>query len=252
MEKVLIDIIFLSYSKNEYLKGLTIQSIDTLINSEDKDKIEFNIIVIESNKELSPYQFENTTTIYPHEEFGFHKYLNIGIRLTNSKYVCLCNNDLIFHKNWAAEILIAMEYDSNILSAVPYCMNFHKEKGFELNAPPLEGYFGTLTGWCIFVKRSIFEIIGPLDENFVFWYCDYDYCNTLEKFNVKNVLVSTSFVTHIGSESLKTVDDKEYKKLTQIPRYYFNYKWHHKSIFRYKSSLLIYKIRNLYNRIFKA
>lgn len=238
-----IDIIILSYAKNEYLKGLTIQTIDTLLASEDPEKIHFNVVVIESNKTLQPFQFENAVTIYPTEEFGFHKYLNIGIKATNSPYVCLCNNDLIFHKNWASEIVKAMDNDPEMLSATPYCPVFHKGQGFPENAPPLQGYFGVLIGWCIFVKREIFDTIGMLDENFTFWYCDYDYSNTLEKFKVKNCLVSSSFVTHLGSESLKTTEKSEYQKLTQLPRLYFSYKWHHKSRLRYMLETLFYKVK---------
>ncbi|HVW16551.1 MAG TPA: glycosyltransferase [Mucilaginibacter sp.] len=246
-DKVNIDIIILSYAKDDYLKGLTEQTISTLMDSEDPEKIHFNILVIESNKALAPYQFGHSTTIYPTEKFGFHKYLNIGINMTGSPFVCLCNNDLIFHKNWASEIVKAMENDPEMLSATPYCPNFHKKEGFAENVPPLQGYFGLLVGWCIFVRREIFGVIGPLDENLVFWYCDYDYCNTLEKFKVKNCLVSTSYVTHLGSESIELVDKKEHKKLTQIPRFYFSYKWHHHSYIRYKLETWLFKLKLFLN-----
>ena len=247
-EKVSIDILILSFAKDEHLKNLTIQTIDTLLASEDPEKIHFNVLVIESNREIQPYQFENSTTIYPAEKFGFHKYLNIGIKQTISPYVCLCNNDLMFHKGWATEILNAMDNDPAMLSAVPYCPNFHKKEGFPENAPPFEGYFGVLIGWCIFVKREIFDIIGMLDENLVFWYCDYDYSNTLEKYKVKNCLVSTSIVTHLGSESITKVDSNEHKKLTQIPRFYFSYKWHHHSYIRYKLETMLYKLKMALNK----
>lgn len=241
-----IDIIFLSYSKNDYLKNLTIQSIDTLLKSEDPKKIHFNILVIESNKSIAPYQFENSKTIYPEQEFGFHKYLNIGIKATSSPYVCLCNNDLIFHTGWASEMIKAMDEDPKIMSATPYCMNFHKKEGFIEDGPPIEGYFGILTGWCIFVKREIFNIIGMLDEHFVFWYCDYDYSNTLEKMKVKNSLIPKSKITHLGSESVKTFDKLQHEKLTQLPRFYFNYKWHHKSYLRYIVSTSLYNIQRTF------
>jgi GT2 family glycosyltransferase len=245
MEVMAVDIIFLSYSKNEHLKSLTIQSIDTLLKSEDPNKVHFNILVIESNKSIAPYQFEHSKTIYPDQDFGFHKYLNIGIKATSNPYVCLCNNDIIFHKGWATEIIKAMSEDPKIMSATPYCMNFHKKGGFIENAPPLEGYFGVLTGWCIFVKREIFEIIGLLDEHFVFWYCDYDYSNTLEKMKVKNSLIPKSRITHLGSESVNTFDKKQHEKLTQLPRFYFNYKWHHGSYARYLISVSLYYIKLL-------
>ena len=42
---VKIDIIILSFAKNEALKNLTIQTIDTLLASEDPDEIDFNVLV---------------------------------------------------------------------------------------------------------------------------------------------------------------------------------------------------------------
>ena len=243
MAAVNIDIIILSFAKDEKLKGLTLQTVDTLLKSEDVEKIKFNVLVIESNNALKSYQYPGATTIYPDTAFGYHKYMNIGIRATSSEYICLCNNDLIFHKGWASAILNAMDYDPALLSASPYCTNYHKKEGYDENGPPLEGYAGLLGGWCIFVKREIFDIIGPLDEKLVFWYCDADYCKTLEKFGVKNCLIPLSKVTHLGSESLKTVDDAAYQKLTQVPRAYYSYKWIHHSYPKYLAQTTLLNLK---------
>ncbi len=240
---VQIDVIILSYAKNTYLKGLTEQTITTLIQSEDPKKIEFHILVIESEKSLYPFQFEHSKTIYPKEKFGFNKYLNIGLSITNNKFVCLCNNDLIFHQHWASEILAAMERDVDMMSATPFCLKYHQTNGFSAYAPPTEGYLGVFTGWCIFVKRTIFNRIGRLDENLVFWYCDNDYVQLLLKHNIKNVLVSTSFITHLGSESLKDIDEKTYDKLTLLPQLYYNYKWNHHSVLRYQAEKLVFIVK---------
>ncbi len=239
-----IDIIILSFAKDEKLKGLTDQTIDTLLKSEDPAEIEFNIIVIESNKSLKPYQYPGTTTMYPDVSFGYHKYMNIGIKASSADYVCLCNNDLIFHKGWAKAILTAMQNNPEMLSVSPYCANFHKKEGFDETGPPLEGYEGVLVGWCIFVKRKIFDTIGMLDEKLIFWYCDADYCNTIQKYHIKNYLIPASKVTHLGSESLKTVDPAEYQKLTQVPRAYYSYKWIHHSYLKYlaQTALLSLKV----------
>jgi GT2 family glycosyltransferase len=237
-----IDIIILSYAKNEALKALTIQAIDTLMASEDPQEIKFSILVIESEKSLNQFQYPDTITIYPPVTFGFNKYMNIGIKATNAPYVCLCNNDLLFHKNWATNILKSMYGDPKMLSATPYCPRFHKNAGFAENAEPIEGYFGVLTGWCIFVKREIFDIIGLFDEKLLFWYCDYDYCNTLEKYKVKNSLVSSAFVTHLGSESLSRLSTADQKRLTQLPRFYFSYKWSHQSYLKYLIQTILYKL----------
>ena len=240
---VSIDVIMLSLGKTDTLMDVTRQTVQSLLESEDAGEIRFNIVVVESNPRLKPYQYPGTVTLYPDTTFGYHKYMNIGLAHTHSEYVCLCNNDLIFHPKWASEILKAMEQDPEMLSASTYDDNFHKAEGFTENAPPLEGYMGVLSGWCIFVKRRIFDIIGELDENFVFWYCDADYCRSLIKYRVKNCLVSSSRVTHLGSTSLKTLGRQENKSLTELPRLYYEYKWQHHSWLKYLLARIAYKLQ---------
>ncbi|BAZ01851.1 hypothetical protein NIES37_58580 [Tolypothrix tenuis PCC 7101] len=233
MTKYDIDIIILSYAKNDALKEITIQGVNSLINSEDPETINFKILVIESNKSLKPYQYEHTLTVYPEEKFGFHRYLNLGIQSTNSPFVCLCNNDLIFEKNWASEILKEMDKDPLLLSASPYCPEFHLKRGFQKNHSPIIGYNnGILVGWCIFVKREIFDTIGKLDENLEFWYCDLDYAQTLQQYNIKHCLISSSFVMHLMNKTLEETEQKEVEKLTNFQYLYYDYKWNHKSKFK--------------------
>lgn len=238
-----IDIIILSYAKDAELKAVTNQTVETLLTSEPPDEIQFNVLVVESDKNLQPYQFPGSTTIYPKEKFGFHKYLNIGIRQTNSPYVCLCNNDLIFHKGWASAILKAMDNDAALLSTHPCMPGYVKNANHTGDDSQLDNFYGVLFGWCIFVKRELFQKIGMLDEKLTFWYSDYDYIQTLKQHGIENRLIPESVVEHLGSQSWATMDKKENHKLTQIPRLYFSYKWHHKSYPRYLAELLYYKIK---------
>ncbi len=221
--KVYIDIIILSYAKDEQLKNLTIQTIDTLLASEDPEEIEFNVVVIESNKGLSPYQFTHSTTIYPEVKFGFNKYLNIGINSTNNPYICLCNNDLLFHKHWASEMLNVMQTE-NALSAAPFCPVAHVRVGYPFAQSFITSY-KIFSGWCFLIKRELINKIGLFDENFNFWYADNDYLKTLESFGIKNYMVTNSNVTHLSSETSKLLPTDAYKKLTIIPIAYYNYKW---------------------------
>lgn len=220
-----IDIIILSYAKTDELKSLTEQTISTLLASENETEIKFNVLVIESNKSLAPFQFKGSKTIYPNEAFGFNKYLNIGIRETENEYVCLCNNDLVFRKNWARAILKVFNANNQIGSVCSACPDTHPKSGFELNSAPLEGYENLFSGWCFTIKRSILETIGLFDEKFNFWYADSDYLNTLKVNNIKNFLAPSSHVIHLKGETTKHLSPKQLFKLTQLPRLYFNYKW---------------------------
>ncbi|TDG35300.1 glycosyltransferase family 2 protein [Pedobacter changchengzhani] len=242
---LVIDIIILSYAKNDELKKLTEQTISTCVESEEQKEIKFNIVVIESNQNLKPYQFEHSETIYPDVKFGFHRYLNIGIKNTNNEYICLCNNDLLFHPNWASEILKAMKDDSELLSASTFCPIMHKNGKFKMNSGLIDGYETLFSGWCFMVKRSLFDTIGFLDEKFEFWYADADYLKTLKMHGIKNTLITSSIVSHLNAVTSQSLSKKEYFRYTRLPQLYFNYKWKRDSYLKYKTKLFYFKFKHL-------
>jgi GT2 family glycosyltransferase len=228
MDKLIeIDIIILSYAQSEELKSITINAVNSLVESEDPNTIKFNIIVVESQKDLNPFQYEFTTTLYPDEEFGYHKFMNIGINYTQAPFVCICNNDLIFHKNWASEILKPFFTYSDIWSASPVCSTLHPSSGFELNSGYRLGYGirNELSGWCIFFKRDLLKITGLLDPNLKFWCADNDYINTLWALNLKHLLVTSSIVDHLENTTLNKQTQEEQDRLTEQECVYFTKKW---------------------------
>ncbi|HVW96646.1 MAG TPA: hypothetical protein VHA56_11820 [Mucilaginibacter sp.] len=239
-EKINIDIIILSYAKSDELKQTTIDTINTLIESENPDKISFNILVIESNKNLKPYQFEHTTTLYTDVPFGYNRYMNIGIKATSNPYVCLCNNDLIFHRGWASAILEQMALDADLLSVNPYCEIAHSATIPADGSNIISTIPGILVGWCLFFKREMLKVTGYFDERFIFWYADNDYGNTMEKHRIKHALVTSSKVTHIGSQSHFILNDAERFEYTYGQYLYYDLKWIGKNPLSYffKRSLL--------------
>lgn len=246
-----IDIIILSYAKSESLKQTTEQAIASLLKSESTSQILFNIIVIESNSSLIPFNYAGTETIYPNEKFGYHKYMNIGIKLTQNPYICICNNDLLFHPKWATEILNAFHQNPEISSASPICSIHHPLHGIEVNSGL---YIGSevrkeVAGWCLFFKRSILEKTGLLDEKFTFWYADNDYAATIEKHNIKHALVTNSIVDHLESKTLKTLELDEQMKMTTRERFYFEYKWKKRGYLSYLNRL--FKAKREINRQIK-
>ena len=231
-----IDIIILSYAKTDELKEITLNCVESLLSSEKPENILFETLVIESNKKISPYQYPGTKTVYPDTPFGSNKYMNIGIDMTHNDFVCLCNNDLLFHKGWATEILKAFEQYPSIASANPYSENFDydiriKNGDNVIRRDKTLFMDGVLTGWCIFVKRNIFKKIGLLDEQFTFWYADSDYDLTLRKYGVKHALVKSSLVTHLFCQSHDLLQDKR-EELTTGQKAVFEKKWKEKSILK--------------------
>lgn len=225
-----IDIIILSYAKNADLKAITEQCIHSLINSEDPKKIKFNIVVIESEKELNDFQYPHSYTLYPEEEFAYNKFMNIGIENTSSKYICLCDNDLIFHPFWATELLKAFNKHYDLSSASPACSIHHPKMGFELNNGIYSGYRSRyeVAGWCLFLKRDVFRIIGRLDENYKFWCADNDYSNLLSVLKIRHALVSSSIVDHLEGVTSNNLITEIQEDFTANEFFYFEKKWNYR------------------------
>ncbi|HTH81501.1 MAG TPA: glycosyltransferase [Mucilaginibacter sp.] len=238
MTQITIDVIILSYAYNSITDNLTRQTIKSLLESEPGGTIKFNIIVIESNKSLKPLQYDHTTTLYPKIDFNFNKFLNIGIKATTNQFICLSNNDVLFHLNWASNLLNEMQND-NMLCASTYWQQYHlNERNIQAQTGNIEGYRDIFSGWCFVVRRSIFEKINLFDEKINFWYSDDDFCNTLKKFSIKNYLITNSAVTHVGGYSLNNISEKDRLRFTVLPMLYFDYKWQHRSKILYYAKYL--------------
>lgn len=232
-----IDVIILSAARTPELKRTTEDALESLLTSEDPDTVRFHLIVIESCPEAAMTGYNGAQTMTPSEPFGYHRYMNIGIRAGNAPFVCMCNNDLVFHHGWATEILKALAQDPNLMSASPYCGYFH---GSVLPSPSeavITGYQNGIhvAGWCLFARRSVFQTIGALDERFIFWFCDDDYRLTLKEHGLAHALVTTSRVDHLGSRTLNAEQDSGRKnRITRRQALLFHYKWGHRSWILYK------------------
>lgn len=229
-----IDIILLSNAKNQTLRNVTEDGLKSLFESEDSKEIRFQVLVFES-ADVPAYDFPNCQTIFPKEAFGYNKYMNMGLKMTHSRYVCLCNNDLIFHRHWAAEMVKAFQNNPQLSSASPYCSRNHPLRGIKEETGVHFGYEvrKEIAGWCLFFKREILEITGPLEERLKFWYSDNDYSRTLEKNGLLHGLVSSAKVDHLESLTLRSESKRKQLMLTGDERYFYEYKWGDRSFWSY-------------------
>jgi len=227
----MIDIVILSYAANEELHEETKKCLDSLFESEEKAKDLFNVYVLESQENVSWDQYPNTKTVIPPKPYGYHKFMNYGRKLGSSEYVCLCNNDLIFKKNWASEILNFAKRHPEIPSFSPMCPKTQPLYGIQENSGYHIGHQirKHISGWCIFQRRNIYEIIGDLDERFTHWFSDNDYALTLHINHLPHCLVSSSIVEHhdknIGKTGPTVLSEYEMFQATSGSQGIFIEKW---------------------------
>lgn len=222
---MIVDVVILSYTKNEDLYKMTQNCVESIVNSE-KDYT-FNITVVETDKSGTyAYEGDNVTTIVPEGSFGYNKFLNHGINNSNNEWVLLSNNDTVYSEGWLSEMMEANNKDSDIVSMSPMDDSWHTHKVLDKN---IDIHYGCrvsieITGWSILVKRKAIETIGGFDENFRFWYQDDDYSKMLQLHNIKHALITKAKVKHLLSKSHGLVGKNKHS-MTNGQINVFNDKW---------------------------
>lgn len=209
---VKLSAIILSRTINNSIYEMTKKCYSTLIDSEKENRnLEIEIILVESNKDFEKEGYiygNNLKIITPELPFNFHKFLNIGINQASGDFIALCNNDLIFHKNWFSEMLKVKYSNPKILSFSPFDETTNRlPKSLIKSNDYILGYElqKQMTGWCFVVQRTVFNKIGKLDELFNFYYADTDFAMCLIKHNIQHALICKSHVTHLMGRVTKDV-----------------------------------------------
>jgi GT2 family glycosyltransferase len=247
-----MDIVIVSNAVTQELRGLTENCLYSLRYSEIDGFVSFNIVVIESSRLAADYSSYGAQTVYPTSTFGYHKYLNIGIRMTSAPYICICNNDLVFGEHWASEIVSAFINNPLLVSASPFCGMHHPKLGLMPDSGLCYGYQvgREVAGWCIAFRRDILDTTGYLDEKFRFWYADNDFSNTLKLHSLRHALVTSSRVDHLVSQTLRTETEERIKLLTIGERSYYQYKWENKPLLQFHLDKFKLYFKIFWKRIF--
>ncbi len=213
MSKNKVDIIIPSDSKNASIIGVVKNCINSLFLSEPN--IIFNVYIYEKQNISWDNLSKGVNIVHTikYDEFNYNRIMNDGISKSKSNYIIMANNDLVFEKDWLSMILCVFD-QTDLLSLSPREPIIHK--GIPIQNKIYIGYDirKYLCGWCIVVKRELFDIIGKLDERCDFWYSDNCYADQLKKHKIKHGLVCSSIVRHLESYTLNTLPLHKKKEYT--------------------------------------
>lgn len=251
-----VDVIILSNTTNENLFNILKQAVNTLHESEKNYK--FNVIVVESNKNLSSTFTTKLNEIrarfiIPKADFNYNLFLNIGIRESKSDYIVIANNDLIFYSNWFSEIVTQFNNDRELMSVSPIDRQWFRHSENIFNSSN-EIYIGNKTsfefaGWCFVIKREVLKALGSFDERFSFYYQDNDWVNLYNLHNIKHGLCTKSNVHHLLSKSIDILKGAEAKIYSmEFHHKIYADKWNKAGVKKYKRlSVLICSLKNREN-----
>lgn len=207
---MIVDVIILACSKTPHLIEVTQNCIDSLHASESEHQ--FRVRVMESHSE--PHFYRGATLVVrPDCEFNYNKYLNIGIQSCKDKWVVLANNDLIFYKNWFTAILEAEKELPEDVKTFSSFARQHVVAKMEDKYYVAYGVGHFFTGWCLTVKREIFDKF-KLNEEVNFWCSDNIFQDDLIKHGIKHALIRDSRIDHVGGATLFSMDNDKIHNLT--------------------------------------
>lgn len=213
----ILDMVILSNAKSEVFKNMTENAIKTALETSTGYRI--NIIVMEQNDNIN---YANATTIHYEGEFNYNAVANLGVLEGKAPYIMVANNDLIFKDNW---LFYLLEADHNVVS--PKCPKDGRQTKFTQNTKGFE-VGRHFSGWCFMMKRTIWEEIGGLDEDFGFWFADNATVKQLEAKGYTPMIVPKSLVEHLGSRTLTTLPAQKQNEYTRGLIEKFNKKYNEK------------------------
>ena len=204
---------------------------------------------------LSYYQgiekHSNIQVIWWNHPFNHSAVNNFGARYAKGKYLLLLNNDTkVIAPNWMEEMLMyAQRPDVGAVGAKLYYANdtiqhagiilgLGKDRvaGYSHDKVPGNdvGYMGRLyyaqdmsavTTACMMVRKSLYDELGGLDEDFAVAYNDVDFCLRLRRAGYLVVFTPYSELYHYSSKSRGEEDILKKKKRFQKEIRMFKERW---------------------------
>ena len=208
----------------------------------------YEIIIIENNStEKGTFDYYKTLeeqdkiTVVTYEgDFNYARINNFGAGFATGKYLLLLNNDTqVISMNWLeAMLMYAQRPDVGAVGAKLYYgdrtiqhagvvvgLGAHRTAGhthYKINYDNL-GYMGKLcyaqnvsavTGACLMVKKSIYDEVGGLDEQFKVALNDVDFCLRVREKGYLNVFTPFAELYHFESASrgIDVVDEAKAKR----------------------------------------
>ncbi|MEB3100932.1 glycosyltransferase [Ferviditalea candida] len=244
-----VSIIMLTYNQLDYTK----QCISSIIDKTSYPNYE--LIIVDNNSQDNTQEYlkqvekrhDQIKVILNEENHGFAGGNNIGLKHATGDYLILLNNDTIVTRGWITGLLKHFDNNPNLGLVGPVTNSIGNEAMIKTEYDSLEDMdnfaynytmnsmgelyiaINTLAMFCVAIPRTTFEKIGFLDENYkVGMFEDDDYSLAILRSGYEIACAEDVFIHHFGSVSFKKLDDKEYKKIFDENKDYYEQKWNTK------------------------
>ncbi|MDD5163415.1 MAG: glycosyltransferase family 2 protein [Candidatus ainarchaeum sp.] len=218
MKQPIVSIIMLNWNGKDYTR----QCIESVAENTAREKYEL-IAVDNGSTDGSIGMLEEMkrkrlvdVVILNSENRGFAGANNQGLKIANCKYLFLLNNDTLLEKNWLEKMVLAAESSEKIGIVGPdlpsgkeknenFGGGYIDDKGIARHSyKNTDGPAEQVGGAAFFIKRSVFEKIGFLDEGFnPIYFEESDYCARARKAGFEVFFTPKVRIVHFGSAIVK-------------------------------------------------
>ena len=253
-----VSIIMVNWNAGKYLED-TINSLrektqdisyEIILIDNNSDRNEESYLFLDKMLEQ-----ENVTVIKSEENLGFAKANNIGMEIAKGRNFLILNPDVISHNNVIKILSDYLDNNETVGMVGPKVLNpngsfqqpclrgkpYPKDTLFHLiglakafpKCEALNGYAlwhlnrdeinecGALSGCCMMLKKSLFDVIGGMDEQFFMYQEETDWGLRTAKAGKKTVYNPNAVVTHVGGVTTKAVQVKAIWIFTQSMMKFF-------------------------------
>lgn len=274
-----VSVIIVNWNGGKYLQE-TIESLfaksrdinyEIILIDNNSNKDEESYLYLEKLKD-----YDNVTIIKSEENLGFAKANNKGMEIAKGRNFLILNPDVVMHNN-VVKILsdyldfneevgmvgpkiydIEGNFQQNCMKGKPYPKDtlFHLiglAKAFP-NCKTFNGYAlrylnrdeinecGGLSGCCMMLKKSLYEEIGGMDEQFFMYQEETDWGLRTAQAGYKTIYNPNAIITHYQGVTTKKIKIKSIWIFTQsMMKFFKKHFWNDYNIFQKAFwSVLIY------------
>ena len=181
--------------------------------------------------------FPSVKIIQNDKNYGFAKGYNEGLKKITADYFVLLNSDVQVTPHWIEPIVGLMESDKTIAACQPKLLNYNVRNEFEYagggggyidkwgypfcrgrifnSFEKDNGQYNDIrevfwaSGACLFIRASVYNEAGGLDEDFFAHMEEIDLCWRIRNLGYKIIYCPDSMVYHVGAGTLAKMNPQK-------------------------------------------
>lgn len=254
-----LSIILVNWNTKDILK----QTILSILN--ETKSIDYEIIVVDNNSrdgsvEMIKKDFPSVVLIENKVNKGFAGGNNAALKIARGEYLMLLNSDTIVLNQALEKLVKFLDENKDVMMIGPklvgkggefqevcrknlpniknsflylFGIKNKRENSYRTKTNPDEsGYWESISGATMMIRREVYEKIGGLDERYFMYAEDIDYCKRVFDMGWKTYYLSSASIVHLGGESSK-------QRSTKSLYYFYKTMWQYYKKHLYKENNII-------------